>query len=180
MQSFLYKKETFIYEKKNSITHELCKDIIEIFETDRIINDCNCYNIDCNTNYNKIKSYLTKELGKNLNNYNKKIDKIKNYNMIEKKIKNCDKKIAFYIEKNKSTYNFNYINRVSIGSTDIKLLMYIWVLNDYDGEIIFWNEYKIIPKAGSFIMFPISWCFPYEELIDLQNDKYIIYGYIYV
>jgi hypothetical protein len=57
--------------------------------------------------------------------------------------------------------------------------MYIWFLNDYDGEIIFWNEYRIIPKCGKFIMFPISWCFPYQEIIHSDANKYIVYGYIY-
>jgi len=81
MQNFLYKKDTFIYEKNNSITHELCKDIIELFEND--FSNNNCYNIDCNPNFHKIKGYLKQELEKNINDYERKINKIKNYNILK-------------------------------------------------------------------------------------------------
>jgi hypothetical protein len=174
MQNFLYKKETFIYEKKDSITTELCKDIIELFEKENVNNDY-YYNIDCKPNFHKIKNHLTQQLTKNLTEYERNINKIKNYTIL----KSCCRNFVFYIEKNKPKNIFNYTNRNTIGSTSIKMLMYIWFLNDYDGEISFWNEYKIIPKAGKFLLFPLSWCFPYQELINLQDDKYIIYGYIY-
>lgn len=170
---FLYKKETFIYEKNNSITDELCKDIIEIFEND--ISNNNRYTMDYNDEYKKIKRYLTEELKKYIHNYEKKINGMKDYKIID--IKNHN--FVFYIENNNKPNDIiNYINRTTV-KNNVRLLMYIWFLSDYDGEIIFWNEYKIIPKAGKFIMFPVSWCFPYQELIQLQTKKYIIYGYIY-
>jgi hypothetical protein len=174
MQNFLYKKETFIYEKNNSITDELCKDIIEIFENDVSNNNC----MDYNDEYIKIKRYLTEELKKNIQSYEKKINGvsgIEDYKIID--VKNYN--FVFFIENNNKPNDIiNYINRTT-SKNNVKLLMYIWFLNDYDGEIIFWNEYKIIPKAGNFIIFPVSWCFPYQELIHLQTQKYIIYGYVY-
>jgi hypothetical protein len=191
-------KDKLIYEKKNSITDELCNDIINIFDNNyNLTANSNCYNITYNPNYSKIKDFLKKELDKNLRDYDKKCIislHIKHYQFVGhckssniqkceiqmyEILKKCNKEFVFYIEKNKSKDNFNYTNRVSIGSTNIKILIFMWFLNDCDSEIIFWDEYKIIPKAGNFIMFPISWCFPYQELVNLQNDKYIIYGYIY-
>ena len=173
MQNFLYKKETFIYEKNNSITNELCNDIIEIFVND--VSNNNRYNMDYNDEYKKIKRYLTEELKKNIHSYEKKINGIKDYKIID--IKNYN--FVFYIENNNKPNDIiNYTNRTTI-KNNVKLLMYIWFLTDYDGEITFWNEYKIIPKAGKCIIFPVSWCFPYQELIQLQTKKYIIYGYIY-
>lgn len=55
----------------------------------------------------------------------------------------------------------------------------MWFLTDCKGIISFWNEYNIVPKAGKLIIFPVSWCFPYKELINLEADKYVIYGYVY-
>ena len=68
MQNFLYKKETFIYEKKDSITTELCNDIIELFEKENVNNDY-YYNIDCKPSFHKIKNHLTQQLTKNLTEY---------------------------------------------------------------------------------------------------------------
>jgi hypothetical protein len=51
-------------------------------------------------------------------------------------IENCN--LVFHIgTNNTSNSTISYINRVSVDSTDVKLLMFIWFLNDYDGEIIF-------------------------------------------
>jgi hypothetical protein len=176
MSNFLYKKETFIYEQNNSITNDLCKDIIEIYNNDK--QKYEKYNIDVNNEYAKLKTFLMKELNTHIHKYEKQINKINNYKMIN--IKNTN--FSFFIEnKNKNNKDFfNYINRFSIEKqNNVKLFMYIWFLNDYDGEIFFWNEYRITPKCGKFIMFPISWCFPYQEIIHSDANKYILYGYIY-
>jgi len=177
MQEHLFLKEDFIYKKKNSITKELCIDIIEIFENDVSNNLCNCDNMEYNPQYTTIKQYLKKELKRNIHDYEKEINKIKGYKMFH--IEKCN--FVFHIgTNNTSNSTISYINRVSVDSTDVKLLMFIWFLNDYDGEIIFWNEHRIIPEVGKCIIFPISWCFPHKELINLQTKKYIIYGYIYI
>jgi hypothetical protein len=185
MYNFLYKKETFIYEKSNSITNDLCKDIIEIYNNDEKKKINQKYNIDENIEYKKLKTYLITDLNTHIFNYIKKINKIYNYNLINinmNEIKIID--YSFFIDNNSSnnssSNNITFINRFSIEKHgNIKKFMYIWFLNDYDGELIFWNEYKIIPKCGNFLLFPVSWCFPYQEIINFNTNKYIIYGYIY-
>lgn len=177
MANFLYKKETFIYEETNSITNDLCKDIIEIYNNDQDKKKYENYDIDINSEYGKLKTFLMKELNKHICNYEKQTNKINNYKMIN--IKNTN--FSFFIENNNNKENINYRKRISIqNKNNIKLFMYIWFLNDYDGEIIFWNDYRITPKCGKFIMFPISWCFPYHEIIHSDANKYILYGYIYI
>jgi hypothetical protein len=173
MKNFLYKKETFIYQKEKSITDELCNDIIDIYNDDTL-NISDKYNINENMRYLKIKDFLIKELKESLIKYDKQINKLKNYKFLYLNPQQFD----FYIENNKTiSENTKKINRFS--ENKLKLLMYIWFLNDYHGEISFWNEYKIQPKIGKILIFPVSWCFPYEEIIHLQANKYIIYGYVY-
>jgi hypothetical protein len=173
MKNFLYKKETFIYQKEKSIPDELCNDIIDIYNDDTL-NISDKYNINENMRYLKIKDFLIKELKESLIKYDKQINKLKNYKFLYLNPQQFD----FYIENNKTiSENTKKINRFS--ENKLKLLMYIWFLNDYHGEISFWNEYKIQPKIGKILIFPVSWCFPYEEIIHLQANKYIIYGYVY-
>jgi len=59
------------------------------------------------------------------------------------------------------------------------MLRFIWFMNDYDGEILFPNNHKIIPKKGKLIIFPASWVFPYEEINNKSAEIIMITGYFY-
>jgi len=121
-----------------------------------------------------------------------------NWFFINKKLENF---IYFYEDKVDNKYNiyrnprykinfnnfiitkYNYSqtsinNEIKISNNRDKNLCFVWFLNNYDGEYIFWNSYKIKPEIGKFLLFPNSWCFLYEEFIKLNQDKYIIYGYV--
>ena len=71
MEKFSYSKELLLYEKNNSITNDLCDDIISIFEN----NNENVDIINNDDNYEKIKLYLFNEIKKNFNCYMENIDK---------------------------------------------------------------------------------------------------------
>jgi hypothetical protein len=81
------KTEDFIFEKENSITPELCDDIIFIFDNDISIkrieyegtNDLIIYNFQHDLLYNRITNFLNMELKRNCNIYNLQI---KNNNLI--------------------------------------------------------------------------------------------------
>lgn len=223
----MFSKEILIYEKDNSITNEICDDIIEMFENNMdlyldsninkdnimqinnkdlqmkyneyiITNENNLtiihYNIRFDDKYNKIKKTLSNELNRNLqkyflqiklkinispkNNYNMKYEILYlkktefDYNIESKQIeKSNDKHI------NTETKNNIYYNKINILNQKIKYFHYIWFLNDYDTKITFWNTYPIEIKRGKLIIFPISWCFPYSEILNL-NKIYTIYGTI--
>lgn len=175
MSIFIYKRETFIYEKENSIQIDLCNDIIEIYENDNIKE---LYDIDNNNDFSKLKKTLQKELIINIYSYYKQINKIENYTFFNlNSFLDIKKKYTFFIENSKTDKNdIQILNRII--NNEYKNFMYIWFLNDYNGEIVFYDEYIIKPKAGKFIFFPVSWYFPYNELIQLNSNKYIIYGYI--
>ena len=165
-------KQTFIYDNPKSISDEICKSIIEIYEEESIesIN----YNMSITPKYRTIQKYLTGELYQNIIKYTKRINILQKYKLFD--VKNLNINFIFYIQKN-SSKEINIIDRYS--DKNIKLLMFIWFLNDYDGELVFFNEYKIKPKVGKLVIFPVSWCFPYKELIHMESKKYIIYGFIY-
>lgn len=85
--------KTFIYEKSNSLTHELCDDVINIYKKcDNVIEP---YNIDYDQNFTKIKLHLIKELRIDLIKYKKIINSIvPNYSIL----KNESVYLSFYIE----------------------------------------------------------------------------------
>lgn len=210
-------KELYIYQKDNSITTEICEDIIEMFEKNLIINpdldnqmkyneyivtnDKNLttinYNIRFDDIYNKIKKTLTIELDIHLrklfckintnmniipkNNYNIKYNILSIHNQnnydfnIQSKLYNRDVEIDNTIisKKNDNIYH----NRINIFNQKIKYFHYIWFLNDYETNLIFWDNYPIQIKKGKLIIFPVSWCFPYNEILNL-NKLYTIYGII--
>lgn len=176
-------KEDFIFTQYNSITDELCIDILNIFENNIIKNDLfavnknSCYEI-IGKDYGKIKSFLINELINNVQKYLFKINSINNilnYNStdpIEFFIKN-----ERYSEKDED--NCQIIKRINWKEKGYKLLNFIWFLNDFDGEILFWKKHIIKPKRGLLIIFPSSWCFPYEKIITKNHNSNIIYGYLY-
>ena len=176
-------KEDFIHIEHNSITNELCIDILNIFEKNIISKDLftekknSCYEIIDN-DYGKIKSFLTNELVNNIKKYLNKINSVNNILNYH-----VNDHIDFLIKKDKYSdnddTNIEIITRVNWHKSGYKLLQFIWFLNDFDGEFIFWNKYIIKPKRGLLIIFPLSWCFPYEKKINKNYESNTIFGYLY-
>jgi len=194
----IFCKKNFIYEKKDSITDELVDFIIkkfniddsEVFYFDPIHIHKSPLDIDMDRIYNYLKTELEKNIVIYVNKINNQfVNKENNYNF---KIMNnitSDFFSDFVITKNyfdKEKYVFSSSRkRFIIKNTSkclskrIKILNFMWFLNDYDGEIIFWNNYSIKPSIGKLLIFPASWCFPYEELIKINSYVSMISGYIY-
>lgn len=205
MENIFFNKNNLLYHKKNSITEELCKDIIEEFEKDLIINK---YLLISNNNetiidipndkskypfYYKLKKYLSKEINNHIEIYKNKMNSVlyiskennynMNFNVLNTKPINSDLKInikkTIHTEQNEKTIKvINKINQ-NIQDSNIKILSFIWFLNDFDCEINFWNDYIFKPSIGTLFIFPVSWCFPYEEISILNKEQYTISGYIY-
>lgn len=174
--------EKFLYQKQTSLTKELCDDIIENFEQDYenkkymfILNKLDTeYELSYLSN-NKIKTHLINELNNNIAEYQAatnitlfKNNKYQKYTMIIKKtMTNADNADSVKIK-----------SRVITLTRKINTIAFIWFLNTTDDEIVFWNNYKIKPTAGTLLLFPVSWCFPYKEIIANNSEKMVIYGYI--
>jgi hypothetical protein len=145
--------------------------------------------------WDKITDYLLIELKKNLTCYvnhlnnPKYFNKISNYNekfiALQLDFNNVNmvksiviKKIIFDNCDNFGPENMTIEKRVVDTNCNTNLLMFVWFLNDYDGELLFWNNYNVEIKQGKIIIFPISWFFFYTELIKLNQIKYFIFGKI--
>jgi hypothetical protein len=176
-------KIPFIYQKENSITSEICDDIIESF-TNKLTTEVN---MEAHCEYKKIVSFLLKEINSHMKVY---CNQLKQYLSICKEdlinINICI--LPTFSNDHRFILNKTYINNVSeknhiqilnkYNSRFMSKFIYMWFLNDYDGEIIFSEDVKITPKCGKLIIFPVSWCFSYEENIRLFTTKYVIRGYI--
>lgn len=181
------KKEDFIYENK-SLTDELCDDVVDLYEKtsfESIYTES--LNISIDSNYAKILNTLLRELNTEFRNYQ---TQFKNHFLINSNKNNNNNYTLINIKTpltptfflKKTTYNnetdIKIEKKIQTMQSKIKVFIFIWLLNDYDGELTFWNNYKINFKKGSIIIFPVSWCFPYKEIVKLNSNKYIIFGYI--
>ena len=147
-----------------------------------------------NPQFTMVKKYLSKEIKKSLIKYVNNINSMfaaksstNNNQYYQVLLSGCINNISeFTINK----YSINDINNniaiknnnrviTDFNKNRLKILCFIWFLNDYDGEIVFWNNYKIIPKAGKLIIFPASWCFPYQEVLKTKTEILNISGYVF-
>jgi len=190
MDIFTYKKEQLIIIKNNFITNELINDIIEIIDDLSNKNLSLDYkNFSKNENWGKIKKNIIHKINKELSNYkimiNSKslfINTGNEFSTINFEYLNKSN-FEFIIENNNTfedSYNINISNRFEIKDDVVskKIMKYTIFLNNCDKEIIFWETYKIKPQKGSILIFPISWCFPYYELINKESKYISLNGYI--
>lgn len=190
MEKIVFNKEQFIYEIDNSITEELCSEIINKFNEDRDNKSCLHY-LFLTTKWIRIKKCLITQLKIHFKKYldllngpfiNISADNFGNdFVTMSLDTNTAFETLDFMIKRlcmdNLAKDDDTIIHEKKIMSS-IKLFYYIWFLNDYDGEIVFWRNYSVKPKAGKLLIFPISWCFPYEELISVSSEKYFIIGKI--
>jgi len=150
-------------------------------------------------NYDSLQKILEKELKENLKKYfvqfknSSQIPSNKNNNSYYSMLNVCltptilftiQSKYHFKKDSNNTQNIKNYNKKVHSLNQKIKLFRYIWCLNDYPGDILFWNNYPVKIQKGKLIIFPISWCFPYIELLHSENTqnisenikKFVIYG----
>ena len=200
--------DNYIYKNNKSISPELCKDLIKMFEEetnkyegvtfkglDKNIKDTTDFIIPENSQkWNKINKLLNMEIRNNikiyLDNLNDKIDfEYKNQNTTLSKYKIFEntkflhKKfmIQRYL-KAKGKYVYHNDFNVDYENKSYRAITYLWYLNDVEegGETVFFGDYKIKPKAGTLIFFPASWCYPHTGKMPISSNKYIITGWLYV
>ena len=197
----------FIITFKNSISEPLCEQIITMFESqhdkhegltlsgvNKDTKDTTDYCIPKNDDkWNKIESFLYKELFNKLKKYmnlienNCEIDSMNNYGikfnffynrnlftdsfMIQKYSKNIGKYI----------YHNDFTLHSEINNT-YRVLTFLWYLNDVEegGKTTFFKDYSITPEKGTLLIFPACWCYPHTGKIPISNDKYIITGWLYL
>jgi len=199
----------FIYENNFSIPHELCDDIIKMYEchsqqhypgctfggVNKEIKDTTDFLIPHNQDkteepWYKIENFLYKEIYKNLIDYlnilssNDSYAPKNNYNR-ENKILSGDLHFDHFMiqkyKKNEGKYTYHDDFFLEANKNRYRVITYIWYLNDVEegGETEFWGEYRIKPKKGKLVFFPATWCFPHTGKMPISSDKYIITGWFY-
>ena len=197
----MLKQPFLIFEKKKSLPNSLCDEIINNYKDDLIngnfvVDNCS-YNINYDIKYKRILKTLNNELNSSINKY---FDLFKNETLIYKKTNfNYDYALTDRVEKseilpsknniffiiNKTEYNNDsqnitiYKKNESQNNNGIKIFMFIWFLNDGDGDFMFWNKVKVDNKKGTLLIFPTSFLYQYNEIIKNNTSKYTIYGFIF-
>ena len=170
-------KEDLIYVKNDQIPKSLLSEIINNMER--------CEKYEKNERLIKIYLFLKKIIKQNLFTYVNKVNEsgclssifnytdIKNISNLKVSKKQNDEPLI------DCKRIFNSVNSKFKRTLIIKKLNFILFLNDFDGEICFWKDFKIIPKAGTLIIFPASWCYPFSEFIKPNKTALTMTGYVY-
>ena len=194
----------FIYEKKESLSPETCKEIITLFErkTDQqfigrvgsgkkinrtsinknVKNTLDINIVKNDKDWEKYVEILSSEINNNLSEYFTKLDPtntIFHFNKIFGKITYSSYLMHKYF---KDEGVFNYHNDFSIDYSEYRILNYLWYLNEVEegGETEFFGHHIVKPECGKLIFFPSEWFFPHKGNIPRSNDKYVIAGWLYI
>jgi hypothetical protein len=194
----------YFYINENSLSRELCIDIIKLFENEnkyqgstmsginKDIKDTMEVLIPPNSSsplFKKLRSLLDKELNNNVKKYIKNIN-----NLVSSTEENSNHKYIaisdFLIfdtmqiqkyDKQKGRYVYHHDFMIEEIGKKYRVITFIWYLNTVEegGETEFWTDYNIKPTTGKLVLFPSSWTFPHRGKMPISDDKYIITGWIY-
>lgn len=201
--------ENYFYINKNSLSKEICNDIIHYFESEdtdkyegitgsglrKDIKDTLDFQILAKNeknkpHWNKIRHLLERELNNNIKNYVKNINNSmeiceensqNKYKVFEKFVSFDTIQMQRYT-KQKGRYIYHQDFLSDWANKKYRVITFLWYLNDvYEGgETEFWTTYKVKPEAGKLLFFPATWTYPHRGMIPISNDKYIITGWIYL
>lgn len=186
--------EILIYENEKSLSVELCRDIILLFEDDeddgkyqgvtggglnKHIKDTTDLVITNIPRWENISSCLKRELQKNLVDYVKRLNNTIDYRVInDLNLSTFSMQMQKY-DRNKGRYVYHNDSRIENNRT--RMITFIWYLNDVieGGETEIWSHLKIKPSAGKLLLFPSCWTFPHRGNVPISSDKYIITGWLW-
>lgn len=201
--------EDYFYINKNSLSKEVCCDIIHYFESEthgkyegvtggglqKEIKDTLDFQIPAKNeknkpHWNKIRNLLERELNINIKKYVKSINDAMTIDEenSQNKYKVFDKFVSFETmqmqryTKMKGRYIYHQDFRSEWEAKKYRVITFLWYLNDVDegGETEFWAKHRVKPEAGKLLFFPATWTYPHRGMMPISNDKYIITGWIYI
>ncbi len=198
------KIDNLIYTNNNSLSKDLCKDLIKIFEKDSIyygyegitaggmnknIKDTTDLVFTNHTHiehWNKIHKMLKNELEYNvieyLNNLNNNLNEDNNgYSILHSHEFIIPSMQMQKYNKNSGKYIYHNDYQCDFSHFKMRQITFLWYINDVEegGETEFWKNTKVKPTSGKLVLFPSHWTFPHRGNMPISNDKYIITGWIY-
>ena len=187
-----YEFNNFIYSVKNSLDEKVCNEIITLFEaSDKTYKGVLSAGLveDVKKSQDlhmKMDPEVFKDLDKILyDELNKHL-----YKYIDITNQNCATLQSTYFEdsgfqiqksaKNVGFYKYHNDSNINVSKNSFRILTYIWYLNNIEigGETEFGGNIKIKPEMGKLVLFPATWTFPHCGLMPIDNDKYIVTGWI--
>lgn len=191
--------DPYIYINKNSLSPDICKDIIEIFEKTQNkhrattlggLNEdifkamqCGIDNIT-DPNWQPIHEFLQKELKTNVTKYMKTLDDQIGDGKTYKHIKDDIIYNKFHINKyeceKEGKYDYHIDRYLTKGMDQERYITFIWYLNDVEkgGETEMKGNMRIKPETGKLLLFPSTWTYPHCSRKTISNDKYVIVGWL--
>jgi len=192
---------SLIYVNENSLSTELCNEIIRMFESSdskhKGLTSLGYYepslkdtidigfrtimgkDIKWKSIYDVINKEIIYNINKYCNNYEKRLDY--NINLFKNRILGVEDVLIQRYTKNVGKFAYHDDNRIDWTNHTSRVLVFMWYLNDVDigGETEFWGTYRIKPSAGKLVIFPAEWTFPHRGIMPESNDKYIMTGWIH-
>lgn len=193
--------KNLIYTYDHAISPLLCKTIIDMYEKedDKYVGvTSGGYNPDKKETidfvipngfsaWERINSFLNKELTKNIKKYFKQLNVIDKVNILSPNYIGTTffQYDSFMMQKYiKNKGKFEYHNDFSCDheKSRYRMVTFIFYLNDVvdGGETEICGHTHIKPTAGKLLLFPASWTFPHCGKMPISSDKYIITGWLYV
>ena len=202
----IFNPENYFYINNNSISKELCNEIINLFEKEttkyegitasglnKDVKDTIDFLIPTQnkkTIWSKIRTFLDKELEKNIKKYVKYINDCININeeLSSHKYREFKNNLSFETiqiqryDKQKGRYIYHQDFSCDWEQKKYRVITFLWYLNDVEegGETEFWNTHKIKPEKGKLLFFPATWTYPHRGMMPISNNKYIMTGWIYI
>jgi len=188
--------DPYIYIDKNSLSAELCRDIIEIFEespthkaktiggvNEKILKARQCFSSDLEAHprWPQISNFISNEAQKALTKYISIIDK-KLYDSLGYQSFNKLIYKGFHINKYSrdvaGEYHYHTDRHTTVENHE-RCITFIWYLNDVavGGETEFRGDFAVKPEVGKLILFPSTWTYPHSSKPVISNDKYIMVGW---
>lgn len=187
-----------------SLSTEMCKKIIELYEKDTQLKYDGVIGIGVNKNikhttdliipfeesWEDINKYLNDELQKHVKIYINGIEDKPNFkgpNNYGMDYQHLDYNLVqlnnFHIQKyDKQVGKYVYHDDYTVINNHSRSLTYLWYLNDVDegGETEFFGgSHHIKPETGKLLLFPSVWCFPHRGNMPISSCKYIVTGWLY-
>jgi hypothetical protein len=186
--------EKFIYLNETSLSPELCKDIIILYENERFgkypgvtgsgynpeIKNALDFIIPNNDSWCRVRNFLIGELHRNLKLY---LEYLKtNFNIIIKEELFQETFLMHKYTKNQGKYIYHNDFNIEWKTKSHRIITYLWYLNSIDegGETEILGNIKIKPKDGKLLIFPATWTYAHSGKIPISDNKYIITGWLYV
>ena len=187
---------------KNALSVELCKDIINIFESSdvqcdvgeattlggvqkKILNAKSIYSMDIDhTDWPRIQDFIEKNTISKVRKYLDNLAEVvlckqPEFYFFDSITWKCFS-VNKYSAKESAGYTYHTDRHVLIETDEERIITFIYYLQDVEtgGETDFPGQgVTVKPEAGKLVFFPATWNYPHCSKPTISNDKYIMVGW---